>query len=204
MKYLKPFLLSLIPAFVMTFALVILERGWDFFNIGTLNVFWMTFLSYFILLEDNETMIRRFWTYKWPDWCTTGDFGVCNLGMFLMIFSIITWWRMYNNGEILSPFFTLIPLIGAIIYRRAYLRHAPENIEEYERQRKYEEDVNAYVTVAECKDVPSAHIIKNRLEANGIEAITFGESAPKYLGTVPVRVLVRKKDKEAAEKLINE
>ena len=48
MKYLKPFLLSLIPAFIVTFAMVILERGWDIFNVGTLNVFWMTFLSYFI------------------------------------------------------------------------------------------------------------------------------------------------------------
>ena len=204
MKYLNPFLLSLIPAFVVTFAMIILEREWDFFNIGTLNVFWMTFLSYFILLEDNDAMIRRFWTYKWPHWCTTGDIWICNIGMFIIILSIVSWWRMYVNGNVLSPFFTLLPMIGAIIYRRGYLRHVPENIEEFERQRKYEEDVNAYVTVAECKDVPSAHIIKNRLEANGIEAITFGESAPKYLGTVPVRVLVRKKDKEAAEKLINE
>lgn len=204
MKYLKPFLLSLIPAFIVTFAMVILERGWDIFDVGTLNVFWMTFLSYFILLEDNEAMIRRFWSYQWPDWCTTADIWICNLGMFIIIFSIVGWWRMYSNGQILSQWYTLIPMVGAAIYRRTYLRHAPENIEEFERQRKYEEDVNSYVTVAECKDVQSAHIIKNRLEANGIEAITFGESAPKYIGTVPVRVLVRKKDKEAAEKLINE
>lgn len=204
MRYLKPFLLSLIPAFIVTFALVILERGWDVFNIGTLNVFWMTFLSYFIILEDNETMMRRFWSYKWPDWCTTGDIWICNIGMFIVIFSILIWWRKYCNGQILSPFYTFIPPLGALVFKRGYFRHAPENIEEFEIQRKYEEDVNSYVTVAECKDVQSAHIIKNRLEANGIEAITFGESAPKYLGTVPVRVLVRKKDKEVAEKLINE
>ena len=204
MKYLKPFLLSLVPAFIVTFALVILERGWDFFNMGTLNVFWMTFLSCFILLEDNEPMLRRFWTYKWPEWCTTADIWICYIGMMITIVSIMAWWRMYQGGNTPTPFWTLIPLVGAVIYRRTFLRHAPENIEEFERQQKYEEDVNSYVTVAECKDVQSAHILKNRLEANGIEAITFGESAPKYIGTVPVRVLVRKKDKEAAEKLINE
>ena len=64
--------------------------------------------------------------------------------------------------------------------------------------------MNTFVTVAECKDVESAHIIKKILESNGIEVITFGESAPKYIGSVPVRVLVRRKDQEEAERLINE
>ena len=64
--------------------------------------------------------------------------------------------------------------------------------------------MNSFVTVAECKDVKSARIIKNLLESNGIEAATYGESSPEFLGNVPVRVLVRRKDREAAEKLINE
>lgn len=68
-------------------------------------------------------------------------------------------------------------------------------------QNKY---LNTFVTVAECKDVESAHILKDFIESNGIEVTIYGESAPDYLGSVPVRVLVRRKDKEAAEKLISE
>lgn len=78
--------------------------------------------------------------------------------------------------------------------------HAPKDPEQYER----ETDENGYTVVAECNDVESAHIIKGLLESKGIEASTFGESAPKYICTVPVRVLVRKKDKEKAESIINE
>lgn len=69
----------------------------------------------------------------------------------------------------------------------------------------WEQDIenDTFVSVAECKDAESAHIMKDMLESKGLEVITFGENYPAYIGNVPVRVLVRKKDREIAEKYIN-
>lgn len=77
-----------------------------------------------------------------------------------------------------------------------------------QRRKRKEEYDDTYVVVAEVKDGSSAHIIKDHLEANGINVLIYGESLPDYLGggndMMPVRVLVRRKDKEKAETIINE
>lgn len=77
-----------------------------------------------------------------------------------------------------------------------------------EKERRYEEDPDALVTVAECNDTASAYIIKGVLESNEIPVEIFGDGLSETLGvgkhTVPIRIMVRRRDKETAEKLINE
>ena len=98
----------------------------------------------------------------------------------------------------------ILCMISAIEFRKVYLKNAPEDLEQYEKMIKEEEDMNTFVTVAECKDSKSVQIIKSLLESNGIEVHVYGENVPQYLGDIPVRILVRRIDKDAAEKLINE
>ena len=97
---------------------------------------------------------------------------------------------------------------GAFLYRYAYTHNAPADLDAYEKEHKHEEDPDALVTVAECNDSSSAHIIKGMLESNGIPVEIFGDGLSEPLGvgkhSMPIRVLVRKRDKAAAEELINE
>ena len=95
-------------------------------------------------------------------------------------------------------------LSAATGFRKAYLRHAPENLERYENELQQIQAAETFVTLAECKDSKSVEMIRNLLDSNGIEVHVYGENAPQYIGVFPVRILVRKIDKEKAEKLINE
>lgn len=116
----------------------------------------------------------------------------------------------YNIIPIAVAFISYLIFISCCFWnRRWYQRNVSIKVEsigavlaymdywEWERQNK------VFVTVAECNDIESAHAIKSRLESKGLEAITFGEGYPAYIGHVPVRVLVRRKDKEEAEKYLN-
>ena len=57
-------------------------------------------------------------------------------------------------------------------------------------------------------DASRAHIIKGMLESNGIPVEIFGDGLSETLGvgkhSMLIRILVRKRDKAAAEELINE
>lgn len=172
-----------------------------FFSIIILNV--LSFVAFMIMLWDNKPMIRYFWRGS-ADWLKPADHLLCGILGIITYISARYVYYTYNEEQTFNIMACILCLCAAISFRKVYLNHAPDDIEKYEIDRKINEEVNTYVTVAECKDVESARIIKNMLESNGIEATTYGESSPEYLGYVPVRVLVKRKDKEAAEKLINE
>ena len=112
-----------------------------------------------------------------------------------------------DTGKI-NYWLPLIALVGAFLYRYAYAHNAPADLDAYEKERKYEEDPDYLVTVAECNDSSSAHIIKGMLESNGIHVEVFGDGLSETVRvgkhSMPIRVLVRKRDKAAAEELINE
>lgn len=163
----------------------------------------LSFVAFMIMLWDNKPMIRYFWKGS-TDWFKPADHFLCGILGIITYMSARYVYSTYNQDQTFNIMACILCLTAAISFRKVYLNHAPDDIEQYEIDRKINEELNSYVTVAECKDVASAHIIKNLLEANGIEATTYGESSPEFLGYVPVRVLVRRKDKEAAEKLINE
>lgn len=199
---LKAVAYSLLTSALYFVVALTLERK-DASIIGSLILFVLFFSSLIIITWNNKPMIFYFWNGK-HDFVTAADrLMMVLLGTVIYISGRYVYY-MYGDEGTLYPLGCLMCLSAAISFRKVYLNHAPDDVEQYERQRRYKEENDTFVTVAECKDVESAHIIKDLLESNGIEVMTFGESSPAFLGNVPVRVLVRRKDKEAAEKIINE
>lgn len=198
----KSILYSIISCVLLTFLVVSLngfkDNLADILIISSLNLF-----TSLIIFWNNRPLLYYFWKST-PDWHKTSDIWLSALLGLILYWSTRYVSYTLHFESTFSYLGAILCLLSAFSYRRIYLRNAPEDVEKYDREYKYEEDMNTFVTVAECKDVESAHIIKKILESNGIEVITFGESAPKYIGSVPVRVLVRRKDQEEAERLINE
>lgn len=199
----KAILYSLLLSILFTLSVVTLYRGAPTFT-SYLIPFILSFMCMMVIMWDNKTILYYIWRFSWPDWVKTADIWFCVLLGTVLYLSVRYVWFMYVEGDSFSLMGCIMALLASFAYRDVYLCHAPSDIEEYERNLEQNEYMNTFVTVAECKDVDSAHIIKELLESNGIEVTTFGESAPKYIGSVPVRVLVRRKDKEAAERIISE
>ena len=59
------------------------------------------------------------------------------------------------------------------------------------------------VTVLRIEDEVEAELIKNRLIENGIQCALDGEHQGGFTGTLPVGILVRENDLEAAKKIID-
>lgn len=172
------------------------------------------FIECLILFIGNEHANKYFWTwdfnYLFPKWSKTVDIWITFFGIVLMASGLVMF-RMYVEDPGYGvPLYVNLPLgfLGAFLARYGYLRNSPKDPVAFEEAKKVEEHEDTLVVVAEVKDGPAAHIIKGLLEANGIEAVIYGENLPEYLGVgnhiMPVRVLVRRKDKEKAEQLINE
>ena len=172
------------------------------------------FIECLILFVGNDHANKYFWTwdfnYLFPKWSKTIDVWIIFFGIILMAPGLVML-RMYiENSDFGVPLYLILPMgfIGAFLARFGYLRNAPKDPIAFEEAKKIEEHEDTLVVVAEVKDGPSAHIIKGILEANGIEAVIYGENLPEYLGVgnhiMPVRVLVRRRDKEKAEQIINE
>ena len=171
------------------------------------------FIECLILFIGNDHANKYFWTwdfnYLFPKWSKTGDVWIIVLGIILMSTGLVMF-RMYlEDPDFGVPLYFILPqgILGAILARHGYLKNAPKDPIAYEEEKKKEQYDETFVVVAEVKDGPSAHIIKDHLEANGINVLIYGESLPDYLGgndMMPVRVLVRRKDKEKAETIINE
>ena len=172
------------------------------------------FIECLILFVGNDHANKYFWTwdfnYLFPKWSKTIDVWIIFFGIILMTPGLVML-RMYlENSDFGVPLYLILPMgfIGAFLARFGYLRNAPKDPIAFEEAKKIEEHEDTLVVVAEVKDGPSAHIIKGILEANGIEAVIYGENLPEYLGVgnhiMPVRVLVRRRDKEKAEQIINE
>lgn len=194
----KSLVYSLCFALLLTLICLTLSRHEnDFMSI--LIVFTLAFVASMIMLWDNKPLIHYFWKGH-DDWMTFVDRLICGTSVIIVYLSARYVWFYYQEDGKINILALILCISAAFSYRRIYLNHAPDDVEQYETDQKQD----TYVTIAECKDVESAHIIKNLLESNGIEAITYGESAPQFLGKVPVRVLVRRRDKEAAERLVNE
>lgn len=71
------------------------------------------------------------------------------------------------------------------------------------KEKKIQEDENTLVIVAECDDMPTAEDICNKLENNGIKAMTADKDSPVYIKgcDAPVQVQVCRKDQENAKQL---
>ena len=190
-----------LAVFLTLFCLMLNRHENDFMSL--ILLFAMAFVVSMIMLWNNKPLIHTFLKGH-DDWLTPADRLICGILIIITYLSARYVWSYYQEDRSVNIIAIILGLCAAFGYRTTYLNHAPDDIEQYEEDRKRDAEVNSYVTVAECKDVESAHIIRNLLESNGIEATTYGESSPEFLGNVPVRVIVRKKDKEAAERIINE
>lgn len=199
----KAIVYSILIALLFMVLICPLERTTVSFP-GWLIVFGVMFVSSMIILFNNRPMIYYFWKIgdanRSRGWMTRTDMWLSILSGVIMYLAARYMLYCFVNEGNFSELGCIICLSAALSYRTLYLLHAPEDVCKYDA----EEDLNTFVTVAECKDVESAHIIKALLESNGIEVHTYGESAPECIGTVPVKVIVKRKDKEAAESIINE
>ena len=198
----KAFVYSFCLAILLTLLCLLLNRHENDF-MSLLLLFAMAFVVSMVMIWDNKPLIHTF-PKGHDDWLTPADRLICGILIMITYLSARYVWYYYQEDGSVNIIAIILSLCAAFGYRTTYLNHAPDDIEQYEADRKRDAEVNSYVTVAECKDVESAHIIRNLLESNGIEATTYGESTPEFLGNVPVRVIVRKKDQEAAERIINE
>ena len=198
----KAFAYSFCLALLLTLLCLLLNRHENDF-MSLLLLFALAFIVSMVMIWDNKPLIHTF-PKGHDDWLTPADRLICGILIIITYLSARYVWYYYQEDGTVNIVAIILCLCAALGYRTTYLNHAPDDIEQYEADRKRDAEVNSYVTVAECKDVESAHIIRNLLESNGIEATTYGESSPEFLGNVPVRVIVRKKDKEAAERIINE
>jgi len=189
-------------AILLTLMCLLLNRHENDF-MSLLLLFAMAFVVSMVMIWDNKPLIHTF-PKGHDDWLTPADRLICGILIMITYLSARYVWYYYQEDGSVNIIAIILSLCAAFGYRTTYLNHAPDDIEQYEADRKRDAEVNSYVTVAECKDVESARIIKSLLESNGIEASTYGESSPEFLGNVPVRVIVRKKDQEAAERIINE
>lgn len=190
-----------LAVFLTLFCLMLNRHENDFMSL--ILLFALSFVVSMIMLWNNKPLIHTFLKGH-DDWLTPADRLICGILIIITYLSARYVWFYYQEDRSVNIIAIILGLCAAFGYRTTYLNHAPDDIEQYEEDRKRDAEVNSYVTVAECKDVESAHIIRNLLESNGIEATTYGESSPEFLGNVPVRVIVRKKDQEAAERIINE
>ena len=198
----KAVVYSLGLAVFLTLICLILNRHENDF-MSLILLFALAFVVSMIMLWNNKPLIHTFLNGH-DDWLTLADRLICGILIIITYLSARYVWYYYQEDGSVNIIAIILCLCAAFGYRTTYLNHAPDDIEQYEADRKRDAEENSYVTVAECKDVESAHIIRNLLESNGIEATTYGESSPEFLGNVPVRVIVRRKDKEAAERIINE
>lgn len=190
-----------LAVFLTLFCLMLNRHENDFMSL--ILLFALSFVVSMIMLWNNKPLIHTFLKGH-DDWLTPADRLICGILIIITYLSARYVWFYYQEDRSVNIIAIILGLCAAFGYRTTYLNHAPDDIEQYEEDRKRDAEVNSYVTVAECKDVESARIIKSLLESNGIEASTYGESSPEFLGNVPVRVIVRKKDQEAAERIINE
>ena len=211
MKTLKTLLFSLLlPAVVFCYLLLFPRDRVDFsvaFR-GALFMYVLLVICFLIFFIRNDAAIRFFWRVGWPEWVTVGQIWLGVLGVACIIAASRIMWGIYMDTGKINYWLPLIAISGAFLYRYAYTHNAPADLDAYEKEHKHEEDPDALVTVAECNDSSSAHIIKGMLESNGIPVEIFGDGLAETLGvgkhSMPIRVLVRKRDKAAAEELINE
>ena len=72
------------------------------------------------------------------------------------------------------------------------------------KERKTNEDENALVIAAECKDMQTAEGICNKLESNGIKAMIVEKDSPIYIkgNDSPVQIQVCRKDLEKSKEII--
>ena len=74
------------------------------------------------------------------------------------------------------------------------------------KEKKTNEDENALVIAAECKDIQTAEGICNKLESNGIKAMIVEKDSPIYIkgNDSPVQIQVCRKDLEEANAIIQQ
>ena len=72
------------------------------------------------------------------------------------------------------------------------------------KERKTKEDENALVIAAECKDMQTAEDLCNKLESNGIKAMTVEKDSPVYIkgNGSPIQIQVCRKDLEKSKEII--
>lgn len=178
----------------------------------------------FILFYRNGNIFRYFWND--PQWMTSGQRLMANVGLVLAFLFLPLGdpgpmsdpdpsFTMEENNAIYMVAMVIAYMLwfaigigGAWMYRRAFRKNMPADPVAYEAELKYQEDMSTWMVLSEFNDPAEAHVLKNRLESNGVEVLLYGDNAPLYLGSgshrAPVRLCVRRHQKETAERLVNE
>lgn len=153
---------------------------------------------------------------KYPEWMTSGQVFTAVVAVVIMAmgavvvafpFEIQTLGRGVVFAIHAGSF--VISILSALLYRHVFMKNMPEDPVAYEAAVKAKEEAETWTVIAEFNESKSAHVVKDMLESKGIEVYLYGDNAPAHLGAssshlMPIRLCVRRRDREAAEILINE
>ena len=159
-------------------------------------------------------------TDKYPDWMTSRQIfiGVCAIAMMAIGAVVVAFpfgdsdsFKELGRGVVIAIHAGafVISILSAMLYRHMFMKNMPEDPIAYETAIKDKEDAETWTVVAEFNDSKNAHAVKEMLESHGLEVYLYGDNAPAHLGAgtshlMKILLCVRKRDKDTAERLVNE
>lgn len=157
---------------------------------------------------------------KYPDWMTSGQVFTAVVAVVIMAMGAVVVAFPFENSDSFQDLGTpgvfaihavafVISILSSLLYRHVFMKNMPEDPVTYEAAVKAKEEAETWTVIAEFNESKSAHVVKEMLESKGIEVYLYGDNAPAHLGAssshlMPIRLCVRRRDKETAEILINE
>lgn len=160
------------------------------------------------------------YTDKYPDWMTSRQIftGVCAIAMMAIGAVVVAFpfgdtdsFKELGRGAAVAIHAGafVISILSALLYSHLFEKDMPEDPIAYEAAIKDKEDAETWTVVAEFNDSKNAHMVKEMLESHSLEVYLYGDNAPAHLGAgtshlMKILLCVRKRDKDAAERLINE
>ncbi len=167
------------------------------------------------VLRYRNPLIFKY-TDKYPGWMTSGQIftGVCAIALMSSGAVFVAFpfgdsdsFKGLGDGAVIviraAAF--VVSMLSALLYRYMFMKNMPDDPDAYENAIKDKEDSENWTVVAEFNDSRNAHAVKEMLESHGLEVYLYGDNAPAYLGHLTkILLCVRRRDKETAERLVNE
>lgn len=160
------------------------------------------------------------YTDKYPGWMTSRQIFIAIVAVMIMAIGAVVVAFPFEESDSFADLGRsavyaihiaafVISILSALLYRHVFMKNMPEDPVAYETAVKAKEEAETWTVIAEFNERKSAHVVKEMLESKGIEVYLYGDNAPAHLGAssshlMPIRLCVRRRDKEVAETLINE
>lgn len=171
------------------------------------------------VLRYRNPLIFKY-TDKYPDWMTSRQIfiGVCAIAMMAIGAVVVAFpfgdsdsFKELGRGVVIAIHAGafVISILSALVYSHLFMKNMPEDPIAYEAAIKDKEDAETWTVVAEFNESRNAHAVKEMLESHGLEVYLYGDNAPAHLGAgtshlMKILLCVRRRDKETAERLVNE